>query len=183
MGTGRMRGHGGIRRSSSPRRQAASPTTGLHRYYEFEVSLLGAEPKVWRRFLLRADGTFQDLHAAIQRACGWENCHLFVFRDGNESLAGIPDKESDKPDPDARKVRLSMFFAGPRKRCTYEYDFGDSWEHDVRLRGTTDLPETFERRVLGGARAFPPEDCGGIPGYEDCVRLATTGRGPRDLWE
>lgn len=52
---------------------------------------------------------------------------------------------------------------------------GDGWEHEVVLKGVVELPERFKRRLVGGARAFPPEDCGGIPGYEECceaVRLS-----------
>jgi hypothetical protein len=43
---------------------------------------------------------------------------------------------------------------------------------------TVDLPETFKRRLLAGSRAFPPEDCGGLGGYEDCVKVV---RGDPDV--
>jgi hypothetical protein len=156
----------------------------MPKYLEFRVSLVGIRPTIWRTFLLRSNATFEDLHRAIQ-ACGWEDAHLFVFRDRRgHPIAGIPDKEADEPDPDARRVRLSSFFGeGKARRCVYEYDFGDSWEHDIEFRGTTEFPEAFERRLLAGERAFPPEDCGGIPGYEACVRMATQRRGPRQLRE
>jgi hypothetical protein len=55
------------------------------------------------------------------------------------------------------------------KKTPYEYDFGDSWEHEVTLQGIVERPEKFGRMLLGGERAFPPEDCGGIAGYEECV--------------
>jgi len=186
MGAGRMRRHGAADRSPSTGRKASSGI-GLHAYYEFEVSLLGAEPKIWRRFLLRATAAFSDLHQAIQAACGWENYHLFAFRDGRRTLAGVPDEDAfGESDPDASRVSLASFFGtnGEKaKRCTYEYDFGDGWEHAVALRGVAELPEAFARRLLAGARAFPREDCGGLPGYENCVRIATSGRGPKDLRE
>ena len=54
----------------------------MPKYFEMEVSLLGIEPRIWRRFLIRAEATFQDLHNAIQEACGWENAHLFEFLSG-----------------------------------------------------------------------------------------------------
>lgn len=154
-------------------------------YHEFDVSLVGVKPRIRRRFVLRATATFADLHRAIQDACGWQDRHLFAFRDRTDSpLAGIPDKETDEPDPDARRVRLSSYFGeGKETTCMYEYDFGDAWEHEVTLRAAIKLPDRFERRLLGGARAFPPEDCGGLPGYEACVRMATQGRGPKDLRE
>jgi hypothetical protein len=53
------------------------------------------------------------------------------------------------------------------------YDFGDNWVHAVWLTRILELPETFRRRLLGGARTCPPEDCGGIGGYQNCVELAS----------
>lgn len=58
----------------------------------------------------------------------------------------------------------------------YEYDFGDSWRHAVELVEVVTRDEKFVRRLVGGARAFPPEDCGGFPGYEDVVAVASGGR-------
>lgn len=143
-------------------------------YLDFEVSLREVQPKVWRRFLIQSTGTFMDLHEAIQDACGWFNYHLFAFRTKGRTIAGLPDEDGfSDPDPDATRIKLSSFFGpGRSERCLYEYDFGDSWEHDVVLKGTTDLKERFERRLTDGGRAFPPEDCGGLTGYENCVRVA-----------
>ena len=154
-------------------------------YFEFEVSLCDIRPRIWRRFLIHRGATFMDLHEAIQEACGWGNCHLFVFRSpGRESIAGIPDNEFGEPDPDAQKVSLSSFFIEEGwKQCVYEYDFGDSWEHKVVLRRTVELPEKFERRLLDGRRAFPCEDCGGITGYQECVSIANGGKDPEELRE
>lgn len=150
-------------------------------YYEFEISLQEIEPRIWRRLQISTDATFLDLHHAIQEGCGWQNAHLFSFRnDESEPIAGIPLDEWEAPDPDAAKVALADFFeADPR--CLYEYDFGDSWLHEVRLRRTVESPERFERRLLDGARAFPPEDCGGVPGYEECARVAHGGDDPEEL--
>ncbi len=145
-------------------------------YFEFEVSLRDAKPRIWRRFLIAETASFLHLHEAIQDACGWMNCHLFTSQDrAGEPIAGLPDDEYGEPDPDARKVKLRSYF-GEARACVYRYDFGDSWEHEVKLIGVTRRPEKFGRLLLGGARAFPPEDCGGIPGYEECVRVARGGK-------
>jgi hypothetical protein len=144
-------------------------------YYEFEVSLRNVKPRIWRRFLIRKTATFHDLHMSIQEACGWWNSHLFEFRawgPENEGIAGIPDDEKDEPAPDAKKVKLAAFYdESDADRCLYEYDFGDSWEHEVKLRKRVTLPESFKRRLLDGRRAFPPEDCGGVWGYQRCVKI------------
>lgn len=56
----------------------------------------------------------------------------------------------------------------PRDRLTYEYDFGDSWEHEILLeRVSEEQPDARYPRVIGGKRACPPEDVGGFPGYAE----------------
>ena len=146
-------------------------------YFEFEVSLIHIKPRIWRRFLIHNQATFQKLHLAIQDACGWTNSHLYIFREGRlrgPEIAGIPDDDrydgGPPPTPDARKIKLADYFSTTEPSAIiYEYDFGDSWEHEVTLRGCPKLPERFKRRLLAGERAFPLEDCGGTPGYEECV--------------
>jgi len=151
----------------------------MPQYYEFEVSLRDVEPRMWRRFLVRSTATFAKLHETIQEACGWQNCHLYEFRDAaaGQTLAGLADDEGWGEDvPDARKVKLASRFRSEGDRCLYLYDFGDGWEHDVELVRVITLPETFTRRLLDGKRAFPPEDSGGIIGYWRC--LAALGHTP-----
>ena len=151
-------------------------------HFDFQVSLRDVARRIWRRFLIRSDATFADLHAAIQDACGWERCHLFEFRKGKIGavLAGTPDEDGfEETGPDAEDVPLASFFSprGP-KSCLYLYDFGDGWVHDVELKGIVTSPEAFERRLLDGARAFPPEDSGGVGGYERYVTVVTQHQDP-----
>lgn len=151
----------------------------MPKYFDFEVALLGVEPRIWRRFYLAADGTtFLDLHAAIQDADTWMDMHLWQFRDGRRGrvlAATPPDEEMGFDDfdsgPPADEVALADFFENAGQSCLYVYDFGDGWEHEVVLKQVVELPETFYRRLIGGERAFPPEDCGGLPGYELCLSL------------
>jgi hypothetical protein len=161
----------------------------MPKYFEFEVSLRGVKPRIWRRFLLPVQSTtFHQLHEAIQDACGWWNYHLFVFRHSGrnlEPIAGMPgdlDEDIyDEPLKDARRVKVNSFFGeGQGSSCIYEYDFGDGWEHEVKLVGEVDDPEAFRRRLLGGERAFPHEDSGGLSGYERYAEFVQTGKDP---WE
>jgi hypothetical protein len=52
---------------------------------------------------------------------------------------------------------------------TYEYDFGDGWSHSIELEEQADEPSNRPYICLAGERACPPEDCGGVPGYERIV--------------
>jgi len=144
----------------------------MAKYLDLEVSLIGVEPRIWRRFLLARRATFLDLHHAIQDACGWEDYHLWEFQDerGQEKIAVCDHSEYDdgRMTPLAGDVLLVAWFARKAERCVYVYDFGDYWEHLVELKGVVELPEKFVRRLTGGERAFPPEDCGSLPGYEAC---------------
>ena len=142
-------------------------------YYRFEVRLLDVKPPPWRQFLIRKAAMFERLHMAIQDACGWTNTHLYAFHatDDGPVIAGIPDDAYSSPDPDAKRVKLSSFFTpGGPARCFYHYDFGDDWWHEVVLHGHVTMPDKFTRHLMGGARAFPPEDCGGSSGYENCCK-------------
>ncbi len=150
----------------------------MPKYLELDVSLVDVKPRVWRRFLIRSTRSFQDLHRAIQDACDWEDCHLFDFRESRsrnviamlKSSSVLADLVDDDV-PDAKKVKLSTYFAEKGDKCIYLYDFGDGWEHLVKLKAIVETPEKFVRRLLDGGRAFPLEDCGGIWGYENCVAI------------
>jgi hypothetical protein len=62
----------------------------------------------------------------------------------------------------------------------YEYDFGDGWIHEVKLRDEVSLRESFKRRLLDGERATPPEDSGGQGGYERLLSVVENGVDPWD---
>ena len=52
----------------------------------------------------------------------------------------------------------------------YEYDFGDGWNHLVTLERIREVDaETAYPRCVAGARACPPEDCGGPSGYQNLL--------------
>ena len=157
----------------------------MPKYFDLEVSLLEIEPRIWRRFLLRSEVTFMSLHYAIQHAFGWQDYHLYEFLDGKMEkghsrpsyalkLPRIARSEhaephDDEPDaPVADTIELRDFFPARNERCFYVYDFGDNWWHLVELKEIVKRPESFVRRLLGGVKACPPDDCGGTMGYDEC---------------
>ena len=159
----------------------------MPKYLEFEVSLQEVNPKIWRRFQLRDRATFLQLHEAIQDSAGWWNYHLFLFRNpnldrGEDMIAGISSDEDEDtyggPLPDARLVKLVSYFNASNRSCEYEYDFGDGWICDVKLVQEITEVDIFKRKLLGGERAFPHEDSGGISGYERFSEIAKKKRDP-----
>ena len=144
----------------------------------FRVDLVGILPPIWREILVPGGYSFWDLHVAIQDSMGWWDSHLHEFRVPDpvrrtNVLIGIPTGEEPEGSPEVLpgwKISVVDYLSEPGKRVEYEYDFGDSWIHALTLSG-------IERRVKGrrypqcvaGERACPPEDCGGVPGYEALV--------------
>ena len=139
--------------------------------YQFNVSLLGTEPLIWRRIQVPGNYSFWDLHVAIQDSMGWFDYHLHCFRfqiSRREVIEiGIPDKEFEEDNIlPGWEIPIEDYFIDPGEETLYEYDFGDSWAHGVLLEGIF-LKEKGMRypRCVDGAGACPPEDCGGVPGF------------------
>ena len=130
---------------------------------ELTVTLRHARPRVWRRLAVPPSLTLRDLHAVLQTAMGWEDYHLHLFEAGGVLYGDVEDFPGDVGDEEATTVADVAARVGTFR---YEYDFGDRWDHDLSF-GRTPAPAGPTRpRCLAGARACPPEDCGGIPGYQ-----------------
>ena len=134
--------------------------------------------------MISSDATFADLQNAIQGAFGWEDTHLWIFQEpglDGENLAGVPNEDDVQDNaPNAWKGPLANFFnlGIGKDRCVYNYDFGDRWHHDVVLEGEVQGAGDFFRRLVMGERDCPPEDCGGVFGYERMVEFLATGIDP-----
>jgi hypothetical protein len=142
--------------------------------YQLKIILLDTRPPIWRRIQIE-DCTLDKLHEHIQTAMGWTNSHLHHFRIG-EQLYGDPllmqENFEDMGYEDSTATLLSDILpkGGKRFRFRYEYDFGDSWDHEVLFEKCVEA-ERGQRYPLcvEGERACPPEDVGGVWGYADFV--------------
>lgn len=149
--------------------------------YQIKVSLIGAQPPIWRRLLIDPDTTFQDLHRIIQLAMGWQVSHLHLFQAQDGRLLGdlAEDEDSMLNVEDESAVAVSSLLAREGQALKYEYDFGDSWEHEVKLEkillGGQEEPLP---RCIKAVRQCPPEDVGGLPGFYDFLE-AMEGKGIR----
>jgi len=135
--------------------------------YQLKITLRDMRPSIWRRVQVRSDVTLAKLHRIVQTAMGWYDSHLHQFIVG-DTYYGVPSIDDLSEVEDERKKRLGQLLSKPQRRITYEYDFGDGWEHEILLEKILP-PEPGVRypRCIGGARACPPEDCGGTGGYEN----------------
>jgi len=152
--------------------------------HQYKVTLRGISPAIWRRIQVPEKYSFWDLHVAIQDSMGWLDYHLHAFHfpesEGKRPIEiGLPDEESDRRVLPGWEVAISDYFIRPGVSVLYEYDFGDGWQHDVVLEAVL-LGESRRKypRCLSGARACPPEDCGGLPGYEHLLEVLSQPKHP-----
>jgi hypothetical protein len=117
--------------------------------------------------LVSGDVTLLELHRIIQMAMGWTNSHLHQFIIDDEYYS-IPSEDNWEPVIDESKYLLAEIASVEGRRFVYEYDFGDSLEHEILVEKIlpADPSETYPR-CLKGKRACPPEDVGGVWGYDD----------------
>lgn len=145
------------------------PATMADTLFQFKITLVGTKPPIWRRFQTK-DCNLSDLHQLIQAAMGWENSHLhrFVIDGVRYSDPELWDGEFELIDSTATKISEVVPKNGKPFRFKYEYDFGDGWEHEVLFEGYPAVEtKTKYPLCLEGARSCPPEDVGGVGGYEE----------------
>lgn len=136
--------------------------------YQIKVSLTGTKPSIWRRLLISPETTFQDLHRIIQIAMGWQWSHLHQFQAADGTLLGDPEEDFDgmMNFVDEARVPVASVLMREDQALKYEYDFGDSWEHEVTLEKIlrSGKAETLPRCIKAVGQC-PPEDVGGLPGF------------------
>lgn len=140
---------------------------------QFKVTLRYIRPPIWRRVLLPDNCTLAHLHDVIQVAMGWHDSHMHTFRISGAYYTSKQMCEMEdmgmRTERDDRAL-LRDVAGRPKQKFMYEYDPGDSWEHDIVVEKV--LPIDTQAKYpacLDGARACPPEDCGSFPGYSDIL--------------
>lgn len=140
------------------------------------VTLLDVTPPVWRQVRVPSAVPLSGLHAILQVAMGWEDRHLYEWRVDDVYYGPGPEEDDDVLD--ASSVTLAEV-APADSVLHYTYDLGDGWEHLVEVEAVESYDGTVPPvAVLDGARAAPPEDCGGPQGYSDVLSALAN---PSDL--
>jgi hypothetical protein len=146
-----------------------------------KITLLGSEPKIWRRVEVHSGLTLHELHVVIQCVFDWSDSHLYHFLappGGKLTRRAMADAEryhvlppdpvfaEDQDDRPADESLVGQVINREQKQVVYEYDFGDSWEHLVKVEKRTPGGEQDHVPVcLAGENAAPLDDMGGIYGY------------------
>ena len=146
----------------------------------FAVNGHRSRSPIWRRVELPISNSLKTLHLAIQAVMLFENYHLFRFDIGERGY-GIrcDDDYNNPPTQEAGNMRLAKLIERGITNSTYTYDFGDDWRHSIVIEEVlpadraTDYP-----RFVDGARRAPPEDVGGLPGFEKFLEAIAKPRYP-----
>jgi hypothetical protein len=133
--------------------------------YYLKVMLAEVTPPVWRRIAVPGAYTLDRVHRVIQLAMGWQDCHLHSFEVASVQY-GQPDPDGLLEMRDEMNARLDAV-VGKDGRFVYTYDFGDWWEHQVIVDDVLVAdPDERYPACLDGQGECPPEDVGGVYGYE-----------------
>jgi hypothetical protein len=145
--------------------------------YQFKVALKDIYPTIWRRFQVNGLITFHQLHKTLQIVMGWEGYHLYLFDFGSFTITR-PDPtfpSGNTPELNARREKIVDHLTKEGQKVLYVYDFGDDWGHEIILEKIfPDQPEGQYPVCLEGERHCPPEDCGGIYGYQRILEIIAT---------
>jgi hypothetical protein len=140
--------------------------TSIH---QLKVTLVGIRPPVWRRIQVASSITMRRLHDVIQATMGWTQSHLYEFEvDGVRFGEPDPDFDDGMTVRSAKSTPLRRVAPVAGATFSYQYDFGDNWQHQVLVEQVLPPePGVVYPRCLAGRRACPPEDVGGIWGYQE----------------
>ena len=138
--------------------------------YQLKVTLSDSEPPIWRRLVVDGQISLGDLHSVIQLVMGWTDSHLHHFI-VDDTYYGLRDSELFDEGYgvlDEQRITLAQVAPGAGGSFEYEYDFGDSWQHIIEVEGIGEpAADVSVPGCLAGERSCPPEDVGGIGGYEE----------------
>lgn len=156
--------------SSMAARKKTTAELSIHVLY---VELVGIHPAIWRELHVRSDMRLSKLHDVLQAAFGWNDSHMHVFEDTSRQRYGHTAGETDAMGfgdaalRDEREYTVADIAPRARSLFGYIYDFGDDWVHRLRVKKVQPAePGKRYPSCVAGARAAPPDDCGGISGYE-----------------
>ncbi|MFH1004554.1 MAG: plasmid pRiA4b ORF-3 family protein [Bacteroidota bacterium] len=150
---------------------------------QLKITLKDIKPSIWRKILVEDTITFRKFHYILQIVMGWGGGHLHEFSINNYAIGPTEDDDALDYKPDLisdRKITLQEVISDEKEKFTYNYDFGNDWEHIIVVEKI--LPKEdkkFYPVCLNGSRACPPEDCGGPWGYDELLKILADKKHPQ----
>lgn len=136
-----------------------------------KITLNDVRPTVMRRVDIPLSIKLDRLHLVIQAAMGWSNSHLWLFEAGGATW-GDADAEFSEDLPANKTSLWDVVEDIGTKTLHYTYDFGDNWEHTIKIEGFRDpAPGTLYPQLIKATGRCPHEDVGGPPGYEMLLEI------------
>lgn len=140
------------------------------------IELEGTDPLVWRELDVPLSTTLAAMHDIIQVVMGWWDYHLYEFEIADK-IYGVPspdDELYERKVYQARALRLGTVLERGVREFLYVYDFGDNWQHRITVGEVRQGDAGVEYpRFIAGARRAPPEDVGGISGFEEFLEAVS----------
>ena len=163
------------------------------REFHIRIKLNNAPVKIWRELVVPSNITLELLAYFLLDAMGWRHEHLYQFVGKHDTYyLNSHQMKEEQNGPfafftraqyrNSEKTTLEMVLSPKGERLKFEYDFGDSWTHDLWVKGERDYAPGEEPviKLLKGQGACPPEDCGGVWGYADLLELSKKARKTAD---
>jgi Plasmid pRiA4b ORF-3-like protein len=141
--------------------------------FQLKITLIGIIPPIWRRIQVPSSIKLCCLHSALQVVMGWTDSHLYQFEKDGKNW-GVPEwDEFDKFNlTNESKTQLAKVLTSEGTSMVYQYDFGDDWRHHVVLEKIQSAEIALKHPTcLAGERRCPPEDVGGVHGYEKFLEV------------
>ncbi|MFS8137978.1 MAG: plasmid pRiA4b ORF-3 family protein [Thermomonas sp.] len=155
-----------------PGKPAAKRAGRTGEVYQLRIDLRGSrKPKIWRRIVVPATIKLSLLHVVLLRAMGWGGGHMHEFTFAQGSYASVePGLDLPFDVQDESRVSLRTALKGSLT-FTWIYDYGDNWQHKVKVESADDMGFALNHPLcITGQGACPPDDVGGVPGFENFVQ-------------
>jgi len=157
--------------------QGAGTRKAPERVFTLRLHVVGTNPPVWRRMVVRESMWLSRLHDSIQVLFDWFDYQTHAFN-LDDLRFGNPLKREELSIEDDRDVTLADLDLEHHERFTYGYHFGEGWQVEIRVEGHEVAKKGAQYPLCtAGERAGPPEDCGGLEAFHDmlaCIKEPDT---------
>lgn len=144
-----------------------------NRIYQLKLTLTDSEPAIWRRLLVSAGTSLEELHRIVQIAMGWQNLSNYHYRIG---------KQRSDTEPFLLEMPLNEIVRDDLVQFCYVYDLRDGWFHTIEVEMVLPAdPQGHYPHCVTGELRCPPEGCGGIWGYNELLEILDDPSDPQHL--